>query len=101
MTEVKLKFNEDKYLNEVLEYITSTYTKHYSAGDPDNVQTFEMIVKNPDRGYYFSTGNLIKYSDRCGMKDDERKELLKIAHYAILALYSLDKKNGVNISENN
>ena len=39
--------------------------------------------------------NIDKYSNRYGSKgtvDDYRKDLMKIAHYAIIALYCHDKK---------
>lgn len=89
---ISYKFGEEKYLEELKNYIDKTYSQHYSGGDPNAPQTFEAISKIPEKGYWFSIGSIQKYADRISLKDDERKELLKIAHYAILALYNLDKR---------
>ena len=38
----KYKYNEDKILKELQDYITGTYNQHYSAGD-DKIQTLDLI----------------------------------------------------------
>lgn len=81
-------FYEQDYINELSEYIAKTYSEHYAK---QGTQTFELITKRPLRGLHFTLSNIIKYADRCGEKDGlNRKDILKIAHYAILALYAFD-----------
>lgn len=83
-------FQEYKYINELLKYIESTYQEHYSKG---KTSAFQEIVDG-GFGTGFCFGNIIKYSKRYGKKDGfNRKDILKIAHYAILALYSHDHDN--------
>jgi hypothetical protein len=81
-------FDEQEYINELSEYIAKTYSEHYAK---QGTQTFELITKRPIRGLHFTLSNIIKYADRFGEKDGlNRKDILKIAHYAILALYAFD-----------
>ena len=86
-----MKFNEDKVLIWVSNYIKSTYDKHYSQ---DKLQSTEFIF-DAGRGGGFCIGNIIKYAQRYGKKDGyNEKDLLKIVHYAIILLGSehYDKK---------
>lgn len=86
------KFNEDQLLEELKQYIDSTYKGHYTGGNQDEVQTFELISKRPLRGLYFALGNVSKYADRYGEKEGfKRDDLVKTLHYALWALYSHDK----------
>jgi hypothetical protein len=86
---MNLKFDESKYLNEVKDYIVSTYDKHYSKGD---VQTFELLVSS-GKAEGFSLGSIMKYADRYGKKNGHnREDLLKIIHYGILQLYVHDRE---------
>jgi len=77
------KFNEDKILKEIKKYIDSTYDQHYASG---KYQATDMII-DAGHGESFSIGNIMKYAMRCGKKKKKRKELMKIVHYAIIALY--------------
>jgi|TARA_E500000318_G_scaffold14319_1_gene13962 hypothetical protein len=77
------KFKEDKILKEVKQYIDSTYNQHYANG---KYQATDMII-DAGHGESFSIGNIMKYAMRCGKKDEKKKELMKIIHYAIIALY--------------
>lgn len=82
-------FNEDMYVNELYDYIQATYNQHYSK---NKFQSTEVII---DRGHGtgFCMGNIDKYSNRYGKKgdrDDHRKDLMKILHYAIIQLYVHD-----------
>ena len=36
------KYNEEKIVKELLEYVRGTYNQHYSAGD-DKIQTLDLI----------------------------------------------------------
>jgi hypothetical protein len=86
---IKYKFNEDKILREIKDYIDSTYDQHYSQG---KYQATDMII-DAGHGESFSIGNIMKYAMRCGKKDEKKKELMKIVHYAIIALY-IEESNG-------
>ena len=83
------KFNEDKILADIKEYIDSTYDQHYSQG---KYQATDMII-DAGHGEGFSIGNIMKYAMRCGKKDEKRKELMKIIHYGIIGLY-VEDSNG-------
>lgn len=86
---IDYKFNEDKLFEEIVNYIDATYSQHYSF---NKFQATEFII---DSGYGrgFTVGNILKYAQRLGKKggpETERKDLMKIIHYAILALYVHD-----------
>lgn len=86
------KFNEDKLITEALDYIRKTYGEHYSK--EDGIQSIELIFSRKGRGENFAISNILKLADRYGYKDGKnRKDLLKIIHYAVLTLYLLDKEN--------
>jgi len=91
-SDINYKFDEDKYIQEIKEYIDSTYSQHYST---NKFQSTEVII---DRGHGtgFCMGNVDKYSNRYGKKgtkDDARKDLLKVIHYALLQLYVHDTQD--------
>ena len=74
---------------EFSKYIDKTYDGHYSS---NKFQSTEVII---DRGHGtgFCMGNVDKYSNRYGKKgtrDDARKDLMKILHYALIQLYVHD-----------
>ena len=78
-----MKFNEDKVLVWVENYIRATYDAHYSK---NKIQTTEFVFVS-DHGEGFCIGNIIKYAQRYGKKDGyNEKDLLKIVHYAIILL---------------
>jgi hypothetical protein len=83
-------FNEDHLVEELKEYIDGTYSTHYGG----EYQPTEVII-SVGHGTGFILGDIIKYAMRYGKKgqgpDDYRKDLLKIAHYAILALENHDR----------
>jgi hypothetical protein len=90
---VEYIFNESKYLEELKDYIDSTYLAHYSQ---NRFQTTEIIIER-GRGTGFCMGNVDKYSNRYGKKgsrEDHRKDLMKILHFAILQLYIHDNDKG-------
>ena len=88
---VDYKFSEDKYLKELKEYIDSTYQGHYST---NKFQSTEVIIAR-GHGTGFCMGNVDKYANRYGKKgtrEDARKDLLKVIHYALLQLHVHDSE---------
>lgn len=86
-TSIDYKFKEDVSLAELKNYIDGTYNQHYAKG---KYQATDMIV-DAGFGEGFCIGNIMKYAMRYGKKDDKKKELLKIIHYAMIALYVNDQ----------
>lgn len=85
------KFNEDHYLDIVKSYIENTYEQHYSDGGRQAVE--DIMDAGLARG--FLMGNIIKYASRLGKKGtlpDWEKDLYKIIHYAVLALYDIENE---------
>ena len=86
---IEYKFNEKQYIEEFQTYIDKTYDGHYSS---NQFQSTEVII---DRGHGtgFCMGNVDKYSNRYGKKgskEDARKDLMKILHYALIQLHIHD-----------
>ena len=95
---MKYKFNEENTIKQIKRYVDSTYERHYSNG---KYQATDMII-DAGHGDGFCMGNIMKYAMRYGKKPDpvtgENKnqgDLLKIIHYAIIAihLWTEDKTN--------
>jgi len=81
------KFNEGAIIAEVKKYVDSTYEEHYAR---TKFQATEFILDG-GHGDGFCIGNIMKYAQRYGKKDGyNRKDLLKIIHYAIIALHNHD-----------
>ena len=83
------KFNEDKLIEEFTDYIDSTYASHYNT---NKIQSMENII-DKGHGTGFCMGNVDKYASRYlnkGTRDDARKDLMKVLHYALLQLYIHD-----------
>ena len=84
---MKYKYNEDTALKEIKAYIDSTYGEHYSK---DKFQATEFIIDG-GHGEGFCIGNILKYAQRYGRKEDKnRSDLLKLIHYGIIALHVND-----------
>ena len=84
------KFKEDRILKDVKEYIDETYSSHYAKTQK---QATEIII-DQGHGEGFCIGNILKYAQRYGKKgskEDARKDLMKVLHYGIIALYNHDK----------
>ena len=76
------KYNEDKTLKEVKEYVSGTYKSHYA--NDGQTQTLDLIDSIGD-AEAFSKANAIKYLSRFGKKDGKSKfDILKAIHYCIL-----------------
>jgi len=96
MMKVKYKYNEDNTLDELREYIDSTYDEHYSK---NKFQATEFIIDG-GHGEGFCIGNILKYAQRYGKKDGKnRRDLLKVIHYGIIALYINEMENLENETE--
>ena len=80
------KFDEGELIDELRRYIDATYGNgHYSS---DKFQATEFIIDG-GHGTGFCIGNILKYAQRYGKKgthEDARADLLKVLHYAIIAL---------------
>ena len=88
MAKVNYKYNEGTALAELQKYIDSTYDEHYSK---NKFQATEFIIDG-GHGEGFCIGNIMKYAQRYGKKDGyNKRDLLKILHYTIIALFVHDK----------
>ena len=86
----KFKYNEDNLLDDTFEYIKSTYGQHYVGNK--QIQTLD-VWESMGIAEDMCLGTIVKYAMRYGKKDDKRTELLKIIHYAIIALH-LEEQHG-------
>ena len=87
-----MKYNEDKILKEVIEYIEKTYTQHYSV-DKSGFQVQDML-RHLDIDKDFCQSNAIKYLCRYGKKNGKNKmDLFKAIHYIVLLIDSEDTTN--------
>ena len=87
------KYNEDKILKQLEQYIAGTYNQHYvdrTGGGTE--QTLDKIKHNRREG--FCAGNVTKYIDRYDTKGTPRADLFKVLHYTILLI------NHLNLIEN-
>ena len=83
------KYNEDKILKEIEEYVTSTYGSHYCGHNEEykDIQTIDLMASK-DLARDFCQANILKYGSRYGDKDGRNKrDLLKVIHYAMLLLH--------------
>ena len=87
---IDYKFREDELLRDIMEYVDATYGQHYAK---NRIQATEVII-DAGHGEGFTIGNIIKYAQRYGKKDGyNRKDLMKVVHYAIIALYLHDEEH--------
>jgi len=83
------KYNEDKILKDIQDYVTSTYGSHYCGHNEDykDIQTIDLMAAK-DLAAHFCQANILKYGSRYGDKDGRNKrDLLKVIHYAMLLLH--------------
>lgn len=84
---IDYKYNEGELIAEFKKYIDATYGEHYSL---NKYQATEFII-DAGHGDGFCIGNVMKYAQRYGKKDGyNRKDLLKVLHYALIELYVHD-----------
>jgi hypothetical protein len=83
------KYNEDKILKDIQDYVTSTYGSHYCGHNQQyqDIQTIDLMAAK-DLAPGFCQANILKYGSRYGDKDGRNKrDLLKVIHYAMLLLH--------------
>jgi len=86
---ISYKFNENVYVEELMDVIDKTYKGHYSR---EQFQATEFIIDG-GHGAGFCIGNIMKYAQRYGKKgntDDARKDVMKVLHYAVMMLHVHD-----------
>ena len=83
------KYHEEEILKDIEEYVSSTYRGHYTGDTHEyrNVQTLDlMAARSVASG--FCQANILKYGSRYGSKDGKnKKDLMKVIHYAMLLLH--------------
>ena len=107
MSDGRNKYHEDEILNDIKEYVSSTYNGHYTGTKHEyrNVQTLDLMASR-DLASTFCQANILKYGSRYGSKDGRnKKDLLKVIHYAMLLLhfdehYGKPKMTSGNIDHN-
>jgi hypothetical protein len=83
------KYNEDKILKDVEEYVTRTYGSHYCGQNQEyqDIQTIDLMAAK-ELAVNFCQANILKYGSRYGQKNGRNKiDLLKVIHYAMLLLH--------------
>ena len=80
------KYQEDKSLKDLTDYVNTTYEGHYTSDKGDNVQTLDIIESVGD-AKSFCRSNAIKYLTRYEKKGQAKRDILKAAHYCLLLYY--------------
>ena len=84
------KFKEIIILDDVKKYVDETYSSHYAKSQK---QATEIII-DQGHGDGFCMGNILKYAQRYGKKEGKnKKDLMKVIHYAIIQLSQDHYKN--------
>jgi hypothetical protein len=77
------KYEENKTLKEIEQYLSSTYHSHYTS-EQSKTQTLDLIESIGD-AEPFCRSNAIKYLSRFGKKNGKSKQdILKAIHYCVL-----------------
>ena len=80
------KYHEKEILKDIEEYVSGTYQGHYTGNSHEfrKVQTIDLMASK-DLASSFCQANILKYGSRYGNKDGKnKKDLLKVIHYAML-----------------
>ena len=89
--EEDVEVESEDTLTTLTNYVNATYGEHYSK---NQFQATEFIIDG-GHGEGFTLGNVMKYAQRYGKKDGyNRKDLMKILHYALIALHVHDLEHG-------
>ncbi len=101
----KWPFNEDKYLEELKNYIYKCNTSGHYANEAKkkDIHTWHLISQGPDmRGLHYAIGTAQSYLDRFGSKGGyNRKDLLKALHFLVFSLYCYDNYGPEESSKTN
>ena len=79
------KYQEDKGLADLKDYVSSTYQGHYTNKNSD-VQTLDLIHSVGD-AESFCRSNALKYLSRYDKKGSAKRDILKAMHYCLLLYY--------------
>ncbi len=79
------KYEEDKGMEDLKDYVASTYSGHYTTKG-SNVQTLDLIESVGD-AESFCRSNAIKYLSRYDKKGQAKRDILKAMHYCLLLYY--------------
>ena len=79
------KYEEDKGIKDLRDYITSTYKGHYTS-EQNSTQTLDLIQSVGD-AESFCRSNAIKYLARYDKKGSAKQDILKAMHYCLLLYY--------------
>lgn len=85
MNEIEYKYGEDDIIQELMDYIDTTYNQHYVG--QNNVQTIDVweALGSADTT---ARDTALKYLMRFGKKSGKnKKDLLKAMHYIVLLWY--------------
>ena len=101
------KYHEEEILKDIEEYVSGTYKGHYTGNSHEfrKVQTIDLMASK-DLAASFCQANILKYGSRYGNKDGKnKKDLMKVIHYAMLLLhfdghYSKPSMTSGNIDHN-
>ena len=83
------KYHEEEILKDSQEYVSGTYQGHYTGKSHEyrNVQTIDLMASK-ELAAGFCQANILKYGSRYGNKDGKnKKDLMKVIHYAMLLLH--------------
>ena len=83
------KYHEEEILKDIQEYVSGTYQGHYTGKSHEyrNVQTIDLMASK-ELASAFCQANILKYGSRYGNKDGKnKKDLMKVIHYAMLLLH--------------
>ena len=83
------KYHEDEILKDIQEYVSRTYQGHYTGTKHEfrKVQTSDLMAAR-DIATDVCQANILKYGSRYGSKNGNNKtDLLKVIHYAMLLLH--------------
>ena len=89
MSDSRNKYHEKEILKDVEDYVSRTYNGHYTGTKHEyrNVQTLDLMAAR-DLASDFCQANILKYGSRYGSKDGKnKKDLMKVIHYAMLLLH--------------
>jgi hypothetical protein len=97
------KYHEEEILRDIEEYVSATYRGHYTGDTHEyrNVQTIDLMAAR-SLASGFCQSNILKYGSRYGSKDGRnKKDLLKVIHYAMLLLHFDDHYGKPSITSGN